>query len=142
MMNFNELALTLPNGFHDSELKRFVMDYFHRTLELDLDVWVGDMRAVAKREIYRPARVTLVKVAFLVVEPPDARYAWLGPGRIRVDSGEGFPLTSSSIIPSPPAGISTTYIYLGELNSFLHFAAAEALLEWIGPEQDRAGRNI
>lgn len=140
-MNFNELALMLPNGFHDSELKRFVMDYIHRTLQLDLDVWVGDMEDAARREVYRPARVTLSRVAFLVVEPPDTRYDWVKPGRIRVDWGEGSPPKSSCTIPSPPAGSIVTYLYLGELNSFLHFAAEEALLEWTGHEEMQTRRN-
>ena len=68
-MTFEELARTLPNGFHDAELWRFEMDYGRRRLQFDLDLWIGDDGAGA-RELYRPARVTLDQVAFLVIEPP------------------------------------------------------------------------
>jgi hypothetical protein len=33
-MTLEEVASSLPNGFHDAELQRFEMDYVHRTLRL------------------------------------------------------------------------------------------------------------
>ena len=35
-MTFEEVAASLPNGFHDAELQRFEMDYVHRTLRFNL----------------------------------------------------------------------------------------------------------
>ena len=90
-MTFEEIAASLPNGFHDAELQRFEMDYVHRTLRFDLVVWIGDMDDSRRRELYRPARLTLDDVAFLVIEPPDVNYPWLKAGRIRIDAGEGQP---------------------------------------------------
>lgn len=63
-MTFDEVAASLPNGFHDAELQRFEMDYVHRTLRFDLVVWIGSMDDSQRRELYRPARVTLDDVAF------------------------------------------------------------------------------
>jgi hypothetical protein len=37
-MTFDEVAASLPNGFHDAELRRFEMDHLHRTLQFDLVV--------------------------------------------------------------------------------------------------------
>ena len=136
-MTFEETAAALPNGFHDAELQHFEMDYVHRTLRFDLVVWVGDMDDPRRRELYRPARVTLDDVAFLVIEPPDVNYSWLKAGRIRIDAGEGQPPQSSSTLPVAPAGIRTTWIHLEELNTFLLFSAGNASLEWTGPEVDR-----
>ena len=136
-MTFEETAAALPNGFHDAELQQFEMDYVHRKLRFDLVVWIGDMDDSRRRELYRPARLTLDDVAFLVIEPPDVNYPWLKAGRIRIDAGEGQPPQSSSTLPVAPAGIRTTWIYLEELNTFLLFSAGNASLEWTGPEVDR-----
>ena len=136
-MTFDETAAALPNGFHDAELQHFEMDYVHRKLRFDLVVWVGDMDDSRRRELYRPARLTLDDVAFLVIEPPDVNYPWLKAGRIRIDAGKGQPPQSSSTLPVAPAGTRTTWIYLGELNTFLLFSAGNASLEWTGPEVDR-----
>ena len=84
-MTFEEVAASLPNGFHDAELQRFEMDYVHRTLRFDLAIWIGDMDDSRRRELYRPARLTLDDVAFLVIEPPDINYPWLKAGPIRID---------------------------------------------------------
>ena len=113
------------------------MDYVHRTLRFDLVVWIGNMDDSRRRELYRPARLTLDDVAFLVIEPPDVNYPWLKSGRIRIDVGEGQPPQSSSTLPVAPEGARTTWIYLEELNTFLLFAAENASLEWTGPEVDR-----
>jgi len=137
-MTFEETAAALPNGFHDAELQQFEMDYVHRKLRFDLVVWIGDMDDSRRRELYRPARLTLDDVAFLVIEPPDVNYPWLKAGRIRIDAGEGQPPQSSSTLPVAPAGIRTTWIYLEELNTFLLFSAGNASLEWTGPEVDRS----
>ena len=90
-MTFEETAAALPNGFHDAELQHFEMDYVHRKLRFDLVVWIGDMDDSRRRELYRPARLTLDDVAFLVIEPPDVNYPWLKAGRIRIEAGEGQP---------------------------------------------------
>ena len=64
---------------------------------------VHDADAPRRRELYRPARLTLDDVAFLVIEPPDITYPWLKAGRIRIDAGEGQPPQSSSTLPVAPA---------------------------------------
>ena len=133
-MTFNDLAKTLPNGFHDAELHRFEIDYVQRVLQFILVLWIGDMEDITVRELYRPARVTVHDVAYLVIEPPDTNYPWLDPGRIRIDTGEGQPTQSDSKLPAAPVGSSVTWMYLEELNRFLLFAAGHASLEWTGPE--------
>ena len=95
---------------------------------------MGDSR---RRERYRPARLTLDDVTFLVIETPDVNYPWLKAGRIRIDAGQGQPSGSRSTLPVAPAGTRTTWVYLGELNTFLLFSAGNASLEWTGPEVDR-----
>ena len=131
-MNFNELDRTLPNGFHDAELRHFEMDYVNRTLRFDLVVWIGKMEDAQ----VRPARVTVASVAFLVLEPPDTNYPWQKAGTICIDTGEGVPKQSSSKVPNAPEGTAITWMYLKEMNCFLLFAGGEALLEWSGPAEN------
>ena len=134
-MTLEEVAASLPNGFHDAELQRFEMDYVHRTLRFDLVVWIGDDSR--GRETYRSTRLTLDDVAFLVIEPPDTNYPWITPGPIRIDAGEGQPAQSSSTLPTAPPGTHTAWVYLEQMNRYLLFATSSASLEWTGPEQDR-----
>ena len=136
-MTFNELAHTLPNGFHDAELHRFEIDYVRRVLQFTLMPWIGDTNDITARELYRPCRVTVHDVAYLVIEPPDTNYRWLEPGPICIDTDEGQPTQSDSKLPVAPVGSSVTWMYLGEMNRFLLFAAGHASLEWTGPEENR-----
>src|SRR3977135_1667872 len=115
-MTFEEVAASLPNGFHDAELQRFEMDYVHRTLRFDLIVWIGDMMDSRRRELYRPAHLTLDDVALVVIDAPDVKYPSINAGALRIDAGEGQPPQSSSTLPVAPAGTRTTWMYLGELN--------------------------
>lgn len=43
-MTFQEIAASLPNGFHDAELQRFDIDYVQRRMQFDLVVWIGEDR--------------------------------------------------------------------------------------------------
>ena len=139
-MNFEEVEHTLPNGFHDAELRRFEMDYVQRKLQFDLDVWIGDMdNPPEDREIYRPARVTVENVAFLVIEPPDTSYPMLKRRAIIIDTGEGQPRQSSGDLPATPSGCHLTWMYLHALNRFLLFAGGATSLEWTGPEENHDG---
>ena len=113
------------------------MDYVHRQLQFDLRIWIGRMDDQRRRELYRPAQLTISDVAFLVLEPPDRGYPRLESGPIRIDAGEGQPSQSSSVLPSCPSGTSAVWMYLEALNGFLLFAAGSAALEWTGPEERR-----
>ncbi len=136
-MTFQQLIQSLPNGFHDAELQRFEMDYVQRQLRFDLDVWVGDMDDVQARETYRPARLTLDQVAYLVIESPDESYPWGEPGGVTIDAGEGTPKRCTGSPPDAPEGTSAGWMYLEDLNRFLLFAAGAASLEWLGSEENR-----
>ena len=136
-MTFQETSASLPNGFHDAELHRFEMDYVRRQLRFDLVVWIGDVDDQERRETYRPARVTVDDVAFVVIEPPYADYPGAKTGPIGIDAGEGRLRQSSSALPEASAGTSITWMYLEEMNRFLLFSAGNASLEWTGPEENR-----
>lgn len=136
-MTFEELIDTLPNGLHDAELQQFEMDYVHRRLKFDLDIWIGRMGENEVRELYRPARLTIEKVALLVIEPPDANCPWSAAGPMWIDAGAGQPPQSESKLPDVPVGTSVSWMYFSEMNTFLLFAAGSATLDWTGPERNR-----
>jgi hypothetical protein len=136
-MTFRQLIASLPNGLHDAELRRFEMDYVRRRLQLDLSLWVGDMRGSGSRETYRPAHLNFDEVAFLIIEPPDAKHPSPESGTIRIDAGEGQPPQSKSEIPDAPANTSVIWVYLEEPNTFLLIAAGDASLEWTGAAETR-----
>jgi hypothetical protein len=118
-MTFEEAAASLPNGFPDAELQSFGMDHVQRKLQFGLVVWIGDLDDSRRREIYRPARLTVDDAAFLVIEPPGGNDRFLNAGPIRIDAGQGRPRQSSSSLPDLSAGLPITWIYLGERNAFL-----------------------
>ena len=103
-MTFHDVLSSLPNGFRDTELLPFGMDYVRRHLAFHLVVWIGDMNRPDRREVYRPARLSLEGVAFLVIEPPDSTYPWLTLGPIGIDAGDGQPTQTSSAVPTAPSG--------------------------------------
>ena len=131
---FADLLASLPNGLHDAQLRRLAMDYVRGELVLELDVWTGSM-AATRREIYRPARVTLGAVAFLSIDPPGIREELDVHTSIRIDAGNG--PAKDAQLPEAPSGTSIAWIFLADLNCFLHFAAGQASLAWTGPEEDR-----
>lgn len=66
-MTLEELAHTLPSGFHDSALKSLLMDYEHRTLRLDVMLKVGDPDGPREqRDDVRDAQIEISGVVFFV----------------------------------------------------------------------------
>jgi len=134
-MTLDEIAATLPNGFHDAELQTVAIDYPTSEARLILDLWIGDMGGTeAERESYRLAEVTLSGLAFWISEPPDARYPYSDIGAHRIDIGSVDTLKSKrpAELPPAPIGTFTNWIYVTDWNAFIYFAAKRASLEWRG----------
>lgn len=79
-MTLEEIAASLPNGFHDTYIKGISTDYVIGTVSFELEIWVGNDAAEKEeeREVYRAAPLTLSDLLFCITEPPDPRYR--GPG--------------------------------------------------------------
>jgi hypothetical protein len=82
-VNIDELEAELPNGLHDALLRTFSADLAERRAEFILDIWLGDLDSsqTSERERYRPARLELLGLAYLVADDPDPSY------QVRVGSG-------------------------------------------------------
>ena len=136
-MTFEELADTLPNGFHDADLSAFQVDYVQRQLTFQLEFWIGDMEVSERREVYRPAIVVVDDVNFVYVEPPRETKEFHIGTSIRIDAGEGIPEAIQDAVQHLHDMGKVTWMFLSELNSFILFSAASASMKWTGPEENR-----
>lgn len=131
-MNIEDLEANLPNGLHDALLREFSTDRADRRAEFILDVWLGDLHSseTAERERYRPARLELLGLAYLIADDCDPRYP-AGDGlavRIDICAADDDAERSRQV----PAGGFAGRFFVTEWNAFIHFAALDARLTWIG----------
>ncbi len=139
-MNLADLEQQLPNGFHDAEVSRISIDFLARNATLELEIWIGDMACPPEdgREVYRAARLELLGLAYLAMEPPDPNYGYLKerqPGPLDIDlsyvlSAEGHPLTQP--------GEFNARFFVYPWNSFIELSAVDARLTWTFEAYDRA----
>lgn len=129
----DDLSATLPNGFHDAELQRLLIDYTKREAKIIADIWIADM-TTDQREAYRLAEITLSGLLFWVSEPPDAKYPFDATGGERIDVGPLTELSNKSSLKLPPIpdGAFANWVFLTEWNAFIYVAAREATLKWLG----------
>ena len=135
-MTLEEVAASLPNGFHDAYIKGISIDYVSGTASFDLELWVGDDSAERKeeREVYRDARVTLSDLLFCVIEPPDSRYPYYDKKTLWVDGGpwNSAPPSTSIQLPSPlPENSFVYWFFVDNWNSFIYVGAMAARLEYV-----------
>jgi hypothetical protein len=132
----DEVERLLPNGFHDALLRRLSVDYEASVLRLEIEFWIGDMADEERREIYRPGRVTVTGLGFLIIDNPckgDGPFT----GKLWIDGGAGDPETSAVPLPPPESGAFRYWLFVDEWNGFIRFAGRSAGLEWLGDEMDR-----
>jgi hypothetical protein len=131
-VNIEELEADLPNGLHDALLRTFSSDATERRAEFILDVWLGDLRSsvTAERERYRPARLELLELAYLVIDDPDPRYPAGDGSPLRVDACAADDDSQRS--RQVPRGGFAGRFFVTEWNAFIHFAALDARLTWLG----------
>ncbi len=136
-MTMDELADSLPNGFHDAELAAVTIDFPKREARLALEIWVGDDE---HREAYRQAEVTLSGLIFWASEPPDSRYPYGEPESVKIDVGPIARLDPErrSALPPIPQSAFANWLYVNEWNAFIYSAAENARLEWCGERTVRA----
>lgn len=131
-MTLAELAATLPWGFHDATLLGVESDYANARAAIDLDVLLNGRPLLVRR-----ARVELVGVAYLTIEPPDRRHGIQAPGLIDVR-----PTSAAQRAGLPPckAKHQRDSVFVNGWNSFIHLACEAATLTWLGPERrDESG---
>jgi len=137
-VTLDELGRTLPNGFHDSEIRSIRVDYSKRTVALELAVWVGDMDGKdAPREAYRDGEVSIDGLQFLAIEPPDPGYPFKERNRLRVDLTKGASKSDIPAVGRIASGCFVASFFVDDWNSHIHVAARSASIEWKGEQYDR-----
>jgi hypothetical protein len=133
-MTPDEIAASLPNGFHDAELKSLAIDYVKREARLILDMWIGEMQPEEERETYRLAEFTLSDLLFWVTEPPHPDYPFKEAGAQRIDMGalETLPQRDAVKLPPLPQEYFGNWIFVVSWNAFIYFAAKNSELKWLG----------
>ena len=141
-MTLEQLANTLPNGLHDSALKSLSIDYENRTLRLDVSIKVGDPDGTRElRDDVRDAQIDITGVIFFVIDPPSsaAGYDFKSPGELWVvDSYEtrSIPEFTKTIdkllLDAVPAEAFVQSFFVSEWNSYLHVAARDCSMKWVG----------
>ena len=143
-----ELENTLPNGFHDSALRSFEVDYARRTLRVRLSLKVGvpDDPPVTRNDS-RDAMFEVVGLAFFVVDPPDTGCDFSAGGEVWI--GDGYETTSIrqftrhliELLKALPEGTFAHSFFVSDWNSYIHVAGTDCSLEWIGEKYSVLGRR-
>jgi hypothetical protein len=126
-MTLEEIADTLPNGFHDAQINSISINYVKREVTLDLEIWVANSEE-DDSDIYRLAELKLLQFLFLIIEPPNARYDYHEAKALWVEAGsDKRSHASSTQLPGPlPEGAFTYWFFVHDWNSFIHVAALDA----------------
>ncbi|MBG0809485.1 hypothetical protein IY145_08845 [Methylosinus sp. H3A] len=134
-MTLDDLAASLPNGFHDSVLKVVTIDYVNRKAKLSLEIWMadGDASSAADREAYKQVEVSLSGLFFWVCEPPCTGYPYDAKDEVVIDIGavETLATPPSPALPSAPVGCFVSWIFVRAWNAFIYVAAHDAKLTWL-----------
>jgi hypothetical protein len=127
LMTIEDIAQSLPNGFHDSKIFSVRVDYEQRTAEMDMEIWVADAEDTAPEQ-YRRCTLLISDLIYFVIEPP-------GPPNVShdatslVDGGSTDLEVFADKLPKPlPAGAFTYWFFVSNWNAFIHVAALRAEL--------------
>ncbi len=137
-MTLDELAHSLPNGFHDSRIRSVSVDYVRHVATIE---WTIDLTTPAEPH-KEPARadvtVILRGLKYLVIEAPKPDspfrdYRALDSVDIYDSAdrdGAGKSLVSTELLDALPHHRFANSIYIHDWVSFIHVAADEAELIW------------
>jgi len=132
-MTFDEIELSLPNGFHDATILNVSFDFLKGSALIRLSVHVsadGD----DNRERYRVGLLEANSVHLFFIERPDPDYfvgqiengICVSGDSVRVVQGaEIDPLLSKL-----PSGINVYRFFMESWNSFFYIAASVATFSW------------
>jgi hypothetical protein len=130
-MTLLEIEQSLPNGLHDSEVRRITVDYEHVRATIDLAVWVGDMDdPPERREAYKEGQLEIFGLLFMAIEAPDPAYPFEGSTKLIIDGCDATKFVDKQLLNSLPPRAFVRSFFVEEWNSFIHIAANDAVLAW------------
>ncbi len=126
-MSIEEVEKTLPNGLHDAVIRRHVVDYEKRTLEFNIDVWVGDLGSTVEgeRERYNSGILRFEGLEYFVIEPPSEVKVLFEPFSISIGNPAVDRIKPSVILPEVPDGTFPTFFFIYKLEAFMHICSSK-----------------
>jgi hypothetical protein len=121
-VRIEELARSLPNGFHDALLRSFSVDPVRQVVEFAIDV------SIDMHDGYRPAQLVLTGVTYVAVDPPGSGASGWSSRASLIEFCEPDPAHVEQVT-TPDGGFSSRF-FVSDWNAFIHFAAADAVLTW------------
>jgi len=139
-MTLDELDRSLLNGFYDAKISSLEIDYVEATVKLNMKFLVGSPDDPGpERDSYQPAIVTVRGLHFCSIDPPDPSYRFIPDGTPITVAGDP---AKPDHLPSLPAlmaklpeGVSCYRLFVHDWNSFIHIAARDAALTFIGEKR-------
>ncbi len=123
-MRINEIENELPNGFHDSIIKRINIDYISKTTEITIDVYI-------KPGILKTGILHLIGLSFISIDPPETGYPYLDNKGLWISGCDSLTHELRNKIPQDLKDSDFTYyFFINEWNAFVIFAASDAQFEW------------
>ena len=132
-MTFQALEESLPNGFHDAQLKTVFIDYVEHQLTMDLEILVGVPEAIDPDE-YRSATLIATGLYFFIIDPPDAKHPFITKDTpLGVSGDDEWPASLADLrVGLNQTNSDFTYhrFFCDDWNSFVYVAAADVQLSW------------
>jgi hypothetical protein len=145
-MTLDELDHKLPNGFHDAHVSSISLNYVEGVAQLRLSLLVGwPDDPEPQRNQYQEAILTVTELCFCSIEPPSSKYPVIPNGKpLRVNGDPAKPDHLPSLPKLSvkfPTGTWCYRFFVQDWNAFIHIAARDAQLAWIGtpPQHDESG---
>ena len=148
-MTLAELADSLPNGFHDSALKGFSVDYGNRIARMEFSLMVGQPDDPAGiRDNCRDATIELLGMRFLLVSAPDANESldcgtevWIVDGYETDEILSYCKELDPKLLQSFTPDVFAFSFYVNDWNSYIHVAAKDCKMQWVGAVHAYAGKR-
>lgn len=142
-MTLDEWDQELPNGFHDAYILSLQIDYAVGTAKFALALhtgWSDDPEP--ERERYQNAEMLVTGLCFCSIDPPDPSYRFLPSGKGICVGGDPAQADHLPLLPGLAAKFPTgTWCYrffVHDWNAFIHIAAHDAQVTWIGEKPEHA----
>jgi len=131
-MTLEEIEKSLPNGFHDAQLRSITHNYDLATLIIHVGILTGlPEDPISLHSAYRDASISFSDVFLCSIEPPDNERIVGVRGSVwfqfwRTESGTLSPKLSDRF----PTGALSYTLYIHEWESSIHIVAGDVSFSW------------
>lgn len=133
-MYINNIALSLPNGFHDAVLRSIMVDYDQACAAFTLSIWVGTIEGERRQGTvdYREGVLCLDKLRFFAVDSTDFLLRNKKNKEILIDGGtyNDLPNQQQVLLPVVAQTKSFYWFFVSAFNSFIYVDALDATFQY------------